>query len=419
MEINFDIELTNTQKNVRETLLLPDTRFMVCKVSRQAGKSILAEILAIEKLCTPKTYSAYITPTFALGDKIFDEIVQVLSPTGLIKKANASKMLIETVFGSKLKFFSFQNPNAIRGFTIKNGYLILDEAAFIADKLPDGSDPIGVIFPLIKANLKTNKVLYISTPNGKRGLFYEGYMKALAKSPGWRCYSADIYADQLVSEEDIKFIKNSMSDIAFRQEFLVEFLDNGLTYFTGFADCFHKFEYDYSLQQFIGVDLSANGKDETIVTLINAKNQVKQHVIKGTLDSKYKQISDIINNTKNLKNAYIECNSIGAPMINEIRKLVNNKNLIQEFNTTNKSKNEILSAVSVDIAKEQIYFDENDTQLYSQFSTFTAKYSKTGAVQLEALPGYKDDRIMSLGIARYAKEVGLVLGNYNFSFSKK
>ena len=134
---------------------------------------------------------------------------------------------------------------------------------------------------------------------------------------------------------------------------------------------------------------------------------------------KYKQISDIINSTKNLKNAYIESNSIGSPMINEIRKLVNNKNLIQEFNTSNKTKNEILSAVSVDIAKKEIYFDEYDTQLYSQFSTFTAKYTKSGNVQLEALPGYKDDRIMSLGIARYAKEVGLVLGNYNFSFSKR
>ena len=48
-------------------------------------------------------------------------------------------------------------------------------------------------------------------------------------------------------------------------------------------------------------------------------------------------------------------------MINEIRKLVTNKNIIQEFNTTNKSKNEILAAVAIDISKKEIYFDKNDS----------------------------------------------------------
>lgn len=419
MQINFDIELTDSQTNVRNVIQELDTRFMVCKMSRQCGKSILAEVLAIETLCKHNSYSAYITPTFALGEKIFDELVQILTPTGLLKKANASKMLIETIFGSKLKFFSFQNANAIRGFTVKDGYLFLDEAAFYPDKLPDGSDPFGVIFPLIKAHLKKNKILMISTPNGKRGLFYESYMKALSKVEGWKCYSADIYQDQLLTEDEIQFIKESMSELAFRQEFLVEFLENGLTYFLGFDKCFTKFKYDDSLPQYIGVDLSANGKDETIVTKINSKNQVKQYSVKGTLDSKYQQISNIINATANLKNAYIENNGIGAVMINEIQKLVKNKNLIQEFNTTNKTKNEILSAVSVDIAKGEIYFDKEDTQLYSQFSTFTAKYSKTGQVQLEALPGYHDDRIMSLGIAHQAKEKGTVLGAYVIQFGPR
>ena len=47
-------------------------------------------------------------------------------------------------------------------------------------------------------------------------------------------------------------------------------------------------------------------------------------------------------------------------MINEIRKLVNNKNLIQEFTTTNESKNEVLSALAIDIARKEIYFDVNE-----------------------------------------------------------
>ena len=419
MNVEFDIKLTKSQQRAYNLIHDADTRYLVARWSRQQGKTVFSEIILIEYLFKKNTFNGYISPTFAQGQKVYKEITQLLENTKIIKSANASTLTITTIFGSTLQFFSMQSYTAIRGNTIR-GCLCIDEAAFIPEVLPDGSESWGnVIYAIIKANIKRNKVLIISTPNGKQGIFYKFHNNCLNKLQGWKEIVCSIYDDELVTSEQIEEIKQNVSELAFQQEFLVQFLENGLTYFIGFDKCFHKFEYDYSLQQFIGVDLSANGKDETIVTLINAKNQVKQHVIKGTLDSKYKQISDIINNTKNLKNAYIECNSIGAPMINEIRKLVNNKNLIQEFNTTNKSKNEILSAVSVDIAKEEIYFDENDTQLYSQFSTFTAKYSKTGAVQLEALPGYKDDRIMSLGIARYAKEVGLVLGNYNFSFSKK
>lgn len=419
MNINFDIELTKSQKNIKKLIEDEDSKFVLLNLSRQSGKSLLCQVLSIIQLCTPDCYTCYITPTYALSEKFFDEIVEKLQPLGLIKKANMSRMLIESVFGSKLKFFSFQNPNNIRGFQVKNSYLIIDEAAFIADRLPDGSEPLGVLLPLIKAHFKSNKMIMISTPAGKRGMFYDFYIKALEGQKGYRQYTATIYDDELVNNEEIQFIKNSMSDIAFRQEFLVEFLDNGLTYFQGFEKCFYKLDYDEDVTQFIGIDLSSDGSDETVLTKVNNKKQVQQYIIKGTLDQKYYYISELINKTKNLKSVYIECNSIGGPMINEIKKRVNNKNLIQDFLTTNKTKNEILSAVAMLIAQKDIYFDEEDKQLYAQFSTFTAKFTKNGNVQLEALPGHHDDRILSLGIANYAREIGTALGSYNISFGAR
>ena len=110
MEINFDINLTKGQKNVRETLYSDDCRYCVVKFSRQSGKSVCAEVICLEYLCKPKTYNSYICPTYQLCEKVYDEIVQLLQPAGLLKSANASKMLIETIFGSKLKFFSMANP---------------------------------------------------------------------------------------------------------------------------------------------------------------------------------------------------------------------------------------------------------------------------------------------------------------------
>lgn len=419
MELNFDITLTSSQKKAYDIIHDKETRYLVARWSRQQGKSIFAEILLIEYLCKSKTFNGYISPTFAQGQKVYKEIVQLLEPTGILKNANASTLTITTKFNSTLQFFSVQSYTAIRGNTIK-GLLVLDECGFFVDQLPDGTDIWGnVIYAIIKANIKRNKVLAISTPNGKRGCFYKFYMNAINKVKGWRELTCTIYDDELVDAEQIQEIKNNLTDLAFRQEFLVEWLDNGLTYFQGFENCFSKFLYDENTIQFIGIDLSSKGADETVLTKINNKNQVKQYIIKGTLDQKYYYISDIINKTNNLKTVFIEQNGLGSPMINEIRKLVNNKNIIQDFLTTNKSKNEILSAVAMLIAQKDIYFDEEDKQLYGQFSTFTAKYSKTGNVQLEALPGYHDDRIMSLGIANYAREIGTALGTYNISFGAR
>lgn len=419
MKLEFDITLTKKQREAYNRLHSKDTRYLVARYSRQCGKTVLAETLLIEYLCKRNTFNAYISPTFSLGKKVYNDIVNLLEPTGIIKKANSSTLTIETVFGSTLQFFSVQSFTSIRGNTVR-GLLVLDECAFFPDQLPDGSDIwANVIYPIIKANIKRNKCLIISTPAGKRGCFYKFHNNALNKVKGWYEIVATIYDDGLVDDEQLAEIRSNVTDLAFRQEFMVEFLDNGLTYFIGFEDCFQKFIYNNNLKCCIGIDLSANGKDETILTKINTNNEVKQYKIRGTLDQKYQKIADIINNTNNLMRVDIESNSIGAVMSNEIKKLVLKKNIIYEFNTTNNSKNQILSVVAMAIAKKSIMFDVDDKELYSQFSTFASKTSKNGNIQLEALPGYHDDRIMSLGIAKYSLDNATVKGHYTISFGKK
>ena len=368
----------------------------------QCGKTVIAECLLIEQLFKQKTYSLYISPSFSLGRRVYKEIVSLLDGSNIIKAANSSTLTIETIYGSTLQFGSIEAYLSLRGLTV-SGILVLDECCFYPDKLPNGDEPWGnILMPLTKA--RNPKVLAISTPNGKRGFAYDWYCKALNGVKGFKEVSATIFDDSLVTEEQIEMIRKSIPEIAFRQEFLVEWLDSSNTYFIGFEKCFKQFQYDDNQKQWIGIDLSANGKDETILTKINQNNQVKQYKILGTLDSKYRQIADIINSNKSLEVLYIENNGIGAPIINEVLKLVKRKSLIKEWNTSNASKNEILSDLSVKIANNEIVFNEDDRELYSQFGTFITKYSKTGKLQLEAASGYKDDMVMSLAIALRAVE---------------
>lgn len=412
MNLKFNLNLTKKQNEVWQLMHNKDVKYLMCRFSRQCGKTIIAECLLIEQLCIPNTDSLYVSPTFQLGRRVYKDIVKLLNGKGLIKNANGSNLTIECVNGSILRFGSMEAYQSLRGLTI-SGILVLDECCFYPDQLPNGDEPWGnILMPLTKA--RKPKVLAISTPNGRRGFAYEWYCKALEGVKGFYELSATIYDDDLVDEATIEQIKATISPFAFRQEFMVEWMDGANTYFEGFERQFIQYDYNFNVKQFIGIDLSANGKDETIVTLINELNQTQQYVIKGTLDEKYKQIADIINNTKNLQIVMMENNGVGAPIINEVKKLVKNESLIKEWTTTNQSKNEILSDLALNIANGEIYFNAEDKALFGQFGTIITKHSKTGKLQIEASAGHKDDRIMSMAIANRAKKDKTKVGRYNF-----
>jgi hypothetical protein len=414
MKVNVEgIKLTDGQRTAWKLVHDENNKTIVLCFSRQSGKSTLAEILLIENLCKKNKFSAYISPTFALGRKIYKELMQLLEPTHIVKKANSSTLTIETTFGATLQFFSAEAYQAIRGFTV-SGILIIDEAAYIPDTMPNGENFWGnIVMPITKA--RNPKVVLISTPCGKQGFFYDYYLRALNKENGIVQLTRDIYADNLVTQEQIEEIRKSIPPKAFLQEFECKFLDSSLTFFEGFENCFGDYPYTGG-KEWIGVDLSstANG-DETILTKINEKNEVKQYNITGNLQMKYTKIADLINKS-NAVAIYLENNGVGLPMIDQIKKLVLHKSKIYEWNTSNSSKEEIISSLAVTIANREIFFNNEDTELYSQFGTFICKISKTKKLTFAAQEGKHDDRIMSLAIALRCKEDFKYLGKPNTNF---
>ena len=418
MEIRFNIDLTEGQRQAYDLIHRDDVQYLVLRWSRQCGKSVLAEVLLMEYLFKKGTFNAYVSPSFQLGRKVYSEITKMLEPTGIIKKANASTLTIETIYDSTLQFLSMEAYTSIRGLTV-SGILVLDECAYYPDILPNGEEPWGnVIMPITKA--RKPKVVFISTPRGKRGILWTMYLRAVAGEKGFAELSRDIYADELVTQDEIEEIRKSVSDLAFKQEFLVQFLDSSLTFFVGYENCFSDFTFNDKQKIWAGVDLSSTNGDNTVVTLINESNQIKQYVIEGTLDQKYQRISNILNEIPNLVSAYLENNGVGLPMIHQIKKLVRNKNKIYEWTTTNSSKEEIVSDLAVEIANKNIHFNNEDGGLFSELGSFIVKYTKTGKMQVEAQSGKHDDRCLSLCIALRCKSDFRYAGkpNVNFAMTK-
>lgn len=402
INLHFNINLTKKQKEVYELFHKKDVKEIVMNFSRQSGKTTLAEILLIETMVNKKCNCAYISPSFAQGKKVFREITSLLAQTQLITKKNSTDLTVELINGSYLQFFTAQSPTAIRGNTI-SGLLVIDEAAYLPETTPDGQLLWSmVIQPITKA--KKPKILFISTPNGKQGLFYEKYLEGL-NSDTVKSVKCTIYDDTTVSKEDIDELERTTPPLSWKQEFLCEFLDSAITVFEGFERQFVDYKrVIFKNKVWIGVDLSANGEDETILTKTDG-DYVRQYVINGSLDAKYKQIAYYINNDNNLIMCYCEANGIGEPMINEIGKLVKSKSKVLYFTTTNENKSEMVGSLQLDISQDKIHFDKEDTELYKQMGVFTYKVNKqTRRITYAAKEPYHDDRVMSLMIARRAKE---------------
>lgn len=405
----LNLKFTKTQKKAWRILNMANCKELVLAWSRQSGKSVFLEFCCIYFLLKKWANIGYITPQFAHSRKVYSDIIKILEPTGLIKTANASTLQIELINGNRLSFFSAESPTAIRGNSFR-GLVVVDEAAFVNDTTSDGQDFFNsILMPTCKSYKP--KVIYASTPLAKSGTFYTKFMRGQEGHPHTetpnKVYSikATIYDDSLITEEEIEEIKNSIPEASFQREFMVEFMDNAMSAFTDYTDKFTlKKPIDFNQPLWVGVDFHSVGSDSTIVSLINADNDVWQIEIKGGLDAQYRQIANILDKCKKLVIAYMESNSIGEVMLNEVKKLTKQRSKVIEWCTTNESKEIQVGLVQTHLTKDMIHFEENNKQLKNQFDTFGYSISKTRKITYAALSGHHDDRVLSLMIAMQSKE---------------
>ena len=398
MKINVKgIKLTESQKLIYDAANDKQHRIVMANLSRQQGKTTVVMLLCMKWLAMKNQDIIYFTPTFTLAKRIYSKIIKML-PNDFIRKANASDLVIESITGSQLRFFSGEAAQAARGSNCTK--LIIDEAAYIKQEI-DGQDfYYNIVMPLTKVHC--DKIIMISTPKSTSGFFYDLCMQAISGERNDMIYiKRTIYEDALITPEEIEELKKGYPPMAWKCEFECTFLANALTVFPNFESCFDgKYENG---KCWCGVDPSSVGEDNTILTLINENNQVKQFKIDGDLDSKYTQLASLINKYHPVA-TYIENNSIGEVMANEIKKKLVNKYTFYTFSTTNESKKDYISLIAVAIANNAIHFEPDNKLLYSELGTFSYRLTKAGNITYAAIDGKHDDTVTSLGIAMQCKE---------------
>ena len=405
------IKPTKIQKELINVIRSGEYKYICAAWSRQIGKSVTMQLMCIEWLLNKNEEIIYFTPTYNLAKNFYGKLTKML-PNEIIEKSNSSDLVIETITGSKLRFFSGEAAQTARGSNCTR--LIVDEAAYIKEEIDGQSFWYNIVVPLLKARGKT--AILISTPFGKQGFFYELCMRGLKGEEGYFYTNHPIYDDELISKEDIEELKKNYPPLAWKCEFECQFLSNALSVFPNYEDRFiEDFKFNKS-KVYCGIDLSSVGTDNTVVTFVNEEQQVVQYIVSGELEEKYLKIAQLINKY-NPMGGYIESNSIGVVMYEEIKKKLKHKNRLSLFTTTNQSKKDYVSLISVAIANKAITFDKSNKTLFAELGTFSYKLTKNGLITYAATASNHDDTVISLGLALMAKkDFSNAMTSSNFAF---
>lgn len=238
-------------------------RFGVIVAHRRFGKTVAAINDLIKKALKCKNerpHFGYCAPYRNQAESIaWDYLKYFTSPLPNVKR-NESKLSITLPNGAVIRLFGADNADAMRGLYFDG--IILDEIAqFKPDVWPE----------IIRPALTDRKgwAIFIGTPKGINQ-FYELYQLAIHDDDWYAgCFRAD--ETGVLPGEELKLAKNTMSDSAYRQEFLCDFTASSDNMFIPIdlvseasgkvihPDVYHR------APKILGVDVARFGDDKSVI----------------------------------------------------------------------------------------------------------------------------------------------------------
>ena len=189
---------------------------------RQSGKSVTCSVKVLHMASfDPGDIVILAGEKEAQAMEVYEKAFRlhgILSEKGELPSIERSNNVLKFGNGSRVLALP-STVESIRGYSAK--LVLIDEAAFTDDKT------LGKVSPMLSAT--NGQLICPSTPNGDRGWWRDAWK---SDDPAWTRLTVSI--DQLprLSEAEIHRQKATLTPNQFRQEFLLEFLDTDLQFYS-------------------------------------------------------------------------------------------------------------------------------------------------------------------------------------------
>jgi hypothetical protein len=195
----------------QERLLRSGSDRVLLNCCRQSGKSTMTGLIALHRaLYHPGSLTLCLAPALRQSQELFGKVLSFYRDLGRPVSPQAERKLsLELENGSRIITLP-ASEKTIRGFS-GTSLLVLDEAARVEDSLYFAVRPMLAV--------SGGALMMLSTPHGKRGVFYEEW----TGGHGWERYEVPASECPRITEEFLDEERSSLPPFIYRQEYECSF----------------------------------------------------------------------------------------------------------------------------------------------------------------------------------------------------
>lgn len=380
------------------------------------SKSVLISSEPHRKSLIPGVLSWYVAPTYGLLRQSWAEAERFFSglPGAVFKTTERQVLLPGRIV---IEFKSADRPGALLGRGLD--FVVATEAARLKPEAFYNSLLSRLNSPGRGPSGAGGRIMANSTPNG-RGWWYELCTRAENSGGDMSYYHYTSFDNPYINPEEIEKQRLLMTERAFRQEYLAEFIEPENGVFSGVSACLEPYSYPIKAKKgaryLVGIDWGRHG-DATAVIVIDAS--ATPYKIANVLHLCQKTYSEQISLIKSFLAPYqreavitAESNSLGDPLIEQLRHFIPQ---IRPFFTNSARKMQIVEAAALAIEQREILFPAKvqagiltsiERAFTEELAYFQAKTSSSGTVTYSAPDGLHDDLVMAFCIAYSGNAAG-------------
>ena len=365
-----DIRLVLPRPHEAQQVILREAkRYNVLACGRRFGKTTLGGNLLSDPVLRDGLPCAWFAPTYRLLEEAYNDHKRIYAP--VIRRAvQTPAPRIELITGAAIDYWTLDDPSTVaRGRKYKR--VIIDEAAMARHLEQAWTEAIRPTLTDYKGD-----AFFLSTPKGSN--YFKSLHAMAGVDPDWMAWQMPTTANPWIDADEVAKAGESLPSIAFRQEYLAEFVDAAgariKREWLRFGDA------PEGLPVYLGVDLAISTKAEADYTAVVALSRGEDGTI-YVLD---------VNRTRADFASVLRFIEMMAekwkPVMIGIEQVQYQAAVVQELMRR---------------TKLPIRGIRPDRDKLTRFAPLEARYEQGQVVHVEGLPPYWQDELLSFPVGRH------------------
>jgi hypothetical protein len=323
----------------------------------------------------------WFAPTYKLLDEAWRDFRRVLAD--VIVGVDKQQRRLELIGGGVIEFWSLDHPDAGRGR--KYARIVVDEAGIVRDLETIWTQALRATLTDLRGD-----AWFLGTPKG-HNYFHRLWVRGQQGDKGWKSWRFATIANPHLDPAEIEDARGELPDLAFRQEYLGEAVEDGSNPFgIAFIKACTVPELSRLQAEWFGVDL-AKSVDYTVTCGLDREKRVS---VFDRFQAPWQETETRVLQAIGRKPALVDSTGVGDPIV---ERMVRAGHAIEGFKFTSTSRQQLLEGLAAAIQRVEIRFPEGP--IVRELESFSYEYTRSGGVKYVAPEGLHDDCVMALALA--------------------